>query len=375
MEARVPRTGHRRSFGSLRRLPSGRYQASYVGPDGLRHAAPTTFDTKGDAEGWLSIRRSEIVRGAWLPPEPAKPGHMTLGRYADGWLEDRELKPRTRAHYRRILDRLILPTFADVPLAAITPAVVRDWHGALDRSTPTMRSHAYSLLRTVLNTAVADDLIPANPCRVRGAGKAKRARTIRPATLPELEAVAAAMPERMRALVLLAAWLGMRFGELAELRRKDVDMTNLVVHVRRGVVRVDGHTIIGTPKSTAGIRDVAIPPHLAPMLRLHLADHAQPGRDGLLFPGASGGSLAESAMFWQFSQARVAAGRPDLRFHDLRHTGATLAAATGATLAELMARLGHSTPSAALQYQHAAQGRDRAIADALSRMVSGSDVR
>ncbi len=367
----MPRTGQRRSFGALRRLPSGHYQASYTGPDGLRHTAPTTFDTKGDADAWLTIRRSEVVRGAWLPPEPAKPGHTTLGRYADGWLADRDLKPRTRAHYRQILDRLILPTFENTPVAAITPTLVRDWHAGLDRSTPTMRAHAYSLLRTILNTAVADELIPATPCRIRGAGQVQRARTIRPATLPELEDLTAAMPERLRALVLLAAWLGLRFGELAELRRKDIDMTNLIVHVRRGVVRVDGHTIIGTPKSTAGIRDVAVPPHLEPILRQHLADHAQPGRDGLLFPGALGGTLAPGTLYSSFYPARNAAGRPDLRFHHLRHTGATLAAATGATLAELMARLGHSTPSAAMRYQHAAAGRDRAIADALSRLASG----
>lgn len=68
--------------------------------------------------------------------------------------------------------------------------------------------------------------------------------------------------------------------------------------------------------------------------------------------------------------ARIAAGRPELRFHDLRHTGAVLAASTGAILAELMARLGHSTPAAAMRYQHAAQDRDLAIAQALSRLAA-----
>jgi integrase len=80
--------------------------------------------------------------------------------------------------------------------------------------------------------------------------------------------------------------------------------------------------------------------------------------------------MSPNSLYWHYYPARQAAGRPDLRFHDLRHTGAVLAASTGATLAELMARLGHSTPSAAMKYQHAAADRDRVIADALSALVA-----
>ena len=104
----------------------------------------------------------------------------------------------------------------------------------------------------------------------------------------------------------------------------------------------------------------------------HLRQHAEMGRDGLLFPAVNGGQLAPSTLYRSFYPARERAGRPDLRFHDLRHTGAVLAASTGATLAELMARLGHSTPGAALRYQHAAQDRDRVIAAALSQLATGN---
>jgi integrase len=107
---------------------------------------------------------------------------------------------------------------------------------------------------------------------------------------------------------------------------------------------------------------VAIPPHLMPLVRAHLRDHVAASRDALLFPAASGGHMAPSSLYAVYHPAREAAGRPDLRFHDLRHTGAVLAAATGATLAELMARLGHSTVSAVLRYQHAAAERDKVIA-------------
>jgi integrase len=139
--------------------------------------------------------------------------------------------------------------------------------------------------------------------------------------------------------------------------------------IRRAVVPVAGKTIVGTPKSAAGVRDVAIPPHLLPLVREHLATFAEWGKDGLLFPAVRGGHLERGSFFRYYDRARKAAGRPDLRFHDLRHTGAVLAAQTGATLAELMSRLGHSTPAMAIRYQHVAQDRDAEIARRLSELV------
>jgi integrase len=142
-----------------------------------------------------------------------------------------------------------------------------------------MRAHAYGLLRTILGTAVADDVIASNPCRIRGAGQATRARQIRPATLPELEVIAASVPARYKLMVLLAGWCALRFGELAVLRRADIDVKNGVVHVRRAVVNLGGDRTVKTPKSEAGRRDVNIPPHLMPIVKDHLRDHvaAKPG--------------------------------------------------------------------------------------------------
>jgi integrase len=178
-------------------------------------------------------------------------------------------------------------------------------------------------------------------------------------------------------MILLAAWCALRFGELTELRRKDIDVeTGGVIRVERGVVRTDDGFKSTTPKSrSAGKRDVNIPPHLLPVLKAHLVDHVAPGPDALLFPAIGGGHLAPSTLYRRFYTARDAAGRPDLRFHDLRHSGAVLAASTGATLAELMARLGHSTPAAALRYQHAAQGADKRIAEALSKLIGDTPDR
>jgi integrase len=366
----------RRYFGNIRRLPSGRYQASYKAPDGKRHTAPSTFDSRQYADAWLSRVRTDIQRGQWEAPDAAKVDQpaapINFGTYAAGWLAGRDLSPATRKLYRIILDHHILPVFEDAALTAITPAMVRDWHAKLRTETgPTQRARAYSLLRTILNTAVLDDVIPVNPCRVRGAGVAKTAREIRPASLGELEAFAAAMPPRLRLMVLLAAWCALRFGELAELRRADIDIQGAIVQVRRGVVRTDAGLVVKGPKSEAGKRDVNIPPHLMPAVADHLA--RMPARqDALLFPAAHGGHLNPASLRRAYHPAREAAGRPDLRFHDLRHTGAVLAAATGATLAELMARLGHSTVSAAMRYQHASQDRDKVIAAALSELAAGT---
>lgn len=356
----------RSGFGNVRKLPSRRWQARYTPPGGSTVAAPYTFDTKLDAQAWLATIRADLVRDAWLPEDNG----TTFGRYAATWLEHRTLKPRTRAHYRGLLESHILPTFAATPIRRLSPALVREWHAKTALSTPTVRAHAYMLLKTICATAVTDDLLPANPCRIRGAGQAKRVSKTEPASLDELAVLVEAMPPRYRLMILLASWCGMRFGELTELRSKDVDTKAGVIRIRRAVVWADSQAVVGKPKSDAGTRDVNIPPHMLPAVRAHLLA-TRAGRDGLLFPAArdSGSHMRPATLYKVFYPARDAAGRPDLRFHDLRHTGAVLAAATGATLAELMARLGHSTPGAALRYQHAAKGRDAEIAASLSTLV------
>ena len=333
-----------------------------------------TFTSKSDAETFLATVRADIVRSTWQPPSRRPERVANFCDYADEWLasRSRELKPRTTVPYRGLLDRHLYPTLGSTQMDQISPAVVRTWYSRLDTG-PTRRAHAYSLLRTILNTAVADDVIVANPCRLRGAGQSRRVKEIRPATLDELATLGEAMPGRLRLIVLVAAWCGLRFGELVELRRKDIDTKEGVLRVRRAVTWVDGIPVVGTPKSDAGIRVVAVPPHLAPAIAEHLLRHAGKGPDGLLFTAADGLSpLTHDMLKRPFDRARQSADRPDLRFHDLRHTGAVLAAQTGATLAELMARLGHSTPGAALRYQHAAAGRDAQIAVALSRIANNA---
>lgn len=386
-EGRKPQK--RGAFGTAHKLPSGRYRAMYFGPDGRRYKADKTFLTEKDARGWLSLRQAEIIAKSWQPPEAhAAQTRLTLDDYSETWLEQRDLKSRTREHYRKLLDDHILPELGSRPIGSITIDDVRDWHARMDTKTPTLRAHCYGLLRTIMGTAASDGKISANPCVIRGAGSARRVHKIRPATLDEIATITGEMPKQYQTMVLLAAWCALRFGELTELRRRDIIIVEPadeqlaaaaansdepeaygIVRVERAVVRVEDGFQVTTPKSDAGRRDVEIPPHLLPAIKAHLTNFVDVDKNALLFPAAHGGHLAPASLYRQFYKARTAAKRDDLRWHDLRHSGAVLAAATGATLAELMARLGHSTPQAAMRYQHAAQGRDRQIAKLLSKLA------
>ena len=177
---------------------------------------------------------------------------------------------------------------------------------------------------------------------------------------------------KYKVMVLVAAWCGLRFGELTELRRNDVlfdGQTPVALAVRRAVVRVEGRFEVGTPKSDAGVRDVVIPPHIRTDVQAYL-DTLPAAGDVLLFPGSRNGShMAPSSLYKPFYRVREAMGLDSLRWHDLRHFSGTTAAQTGATLAEVMDRLGHSTTQAAMRYQHAAAGRDAAIAEAMSNVI------
>jgi integrase len=358
--------------GSIHRLQSGKWFARYTGPGGSRHGK--AFLTKRDALAWLQQIYSDISAGKFAPSDALVV--VTFRDYSDRWLADRKVKgrpiaDRTREGYQDLLDRFILSAFGSRPLHTITRDEVEKWYDRTAVNSPTYRARAYSLLRSILASAVDDGHLLVNPARIRGAGQAKRRHKVRPATLSELQVLTEAMPPRYRLMVQFAAWCALRFGELTELRRGDVDTKAGVLRIRRAVVLVDGRFVVKEPKSDAGIRDVNIPPHLLPLVREHLLTHTAPGLDGLLFPSRNDLTqhMRQSALTRVYYPARKAAGRPDLRFHDLRHTGAVLAAQTGATLAELMDRLGHSTSQAALRYQHAAQDRDALIALRLSEMT------
>lgn len=174
----------------------------------------------------------------------------------------------------------------------------------------------------------------------------------------------------MRCVALLAAFVGLRRGEILGLRRGDVDLDRCeIAIVRQRQLDRHGNHLVGPPKSEAGRRVLAIPAALVTDLRDHLDAFAQPDDDGYVFTGQKGGPLAPHVWQDAWEKARTEVGIPEIHLHDLRHLAGTMAASTGATTKEVMYRLGHATHQAALRYQHATRERDRAIADALDDLI------
>lgn len=360
----------KRAFGRVRKLPSGRWQARYPAPDGLDRPAPTTFRTKREATDWLSDKQTEIRSGAWIDPDAGK---IPFGDYAAAWVKQRKLAVTTRELYETLLRLHLAPTFGRVAVADITPATVRMWRAAhLDTAGASTVAKSYALLRAVMNTALEDQLITRNPCRIKGGSVVDTPE--RPtATVPEVFAIADAIQPRYRLLVLLAGFLGLRWGELIALTRQDIDAHAGTVRVRAAVAELrSGKRITKLPKSKAGVRTVAVPEVILPSLRQHLDVYAEPWRDGRVFLGAKGATPRRNHFGKVWHRACEAVGISGLHFHDLRHTGNTLTASTGASTKELMARFGHSTSRAALIYQHATEERQRTIADALNDRIIDS---
>lgn len=359
----------RRGFGRIRQERSGRYSAAYIGPDTRLHRAPRTYATESDAEGWLAIERRKIDLGTWGAVE--RSDGITLRAYVDKWIEQRRLRPRTRQHYESMLERMILPALGDAKIVTLTPARIRQWHAELGAGHPTRNAHCYALLHAICSTAVQDEVLDANPCRIRAAMQTKRKRDVDVLTPAQVDRLASKMPANLRASVLLAAWCGLRWGETSELRRKDFSKDCATLRVRRAVTYRKGRFDVGEPKTAAGIRDVAIPPHIRPIVKAHLKNHVPSDPEALLFPTNEGLHMHGDNYRPHWERARAAIGKPNLRVHDLRHVGAVLAAQSGATTAELMHRLGHTTPQMALRYQHVAEGRDAEIAERLSKLAAG----
>ena len=188
-------------------------------------------------------------------------------------------------------------------------------------------------------------------------------------------ALSNAMPSRFRAVVQLASWCQLRKGELCALRRRDIDLLRGRITVAQNLQQLrDGRIIIKEPKSDAGFRTIAVPPHVIPLLEEHLRLFTAEVPDALVFTGERGGPVRPHVLQKHWEKTRLSIGRPELHLHDVRHTGNTWAAATGASTRELMARMGHGSPDAALRYQHATEDRDRVIAEALTEMTMPAPV-
>lgn len=384
-------------------VPSGRGFKARYHHDGILHGGGRTFSSPQMADRWLADEQKLLDTGTWTPPAVRRAqaqalqqrDELTLAKYAARWVDERQvrgrpIKDRTKEHYRQLLasPRWLQPLAAQ-PLADIDRPTVAAWWEKLPADRPTMRQHSYALLHSIMKSAAEDGIIPSNPVNIHGATAHPRPRDVELLTAAQVTDLAQAMPPEHRMAVLLAAWCGLRFGELCALRRCDLDMgaPDAVIHVRRAVVTVDHRRVATTPKSDAGLRDVIVPPHLQADLKTHVKRFAKWGREGLLFPPTSpaqdfltpgsfyghlekrnrAGRLVEPAS--GYYGARHAIGRDDLNFHRLRHFAATTLAVAGATDKELLTALGHSSMAVAARYQHAAHNRMAALAAKMSALA------
>ncbi|SCK24845.1 Site-specific recombinase XerD [Streptomyces sp. WMMB 714] len=369
------KSGKRRRFGAVRKLPSGRWQARYPGPDGLMRPADRTFESKADAEVWLSQTEADLTRGDWQDPDA---GAVNFETYARQWVVERGLRPTTAELYRRLLRLHLVPFFGTLDVDEITAPRVRTWRTErlAETDAPTTVAKAYRLLKAILETAVDDELIRRNPCRIKGAGQEKAPE--RPvATVEQVYAIADAMGPRWRLMVLLGAFATLRPEELAELRRGDVDLDAGTLRISLASPELTtGRRVTGEPKSTAGKRTLILPAFIHTDLKRHIEWFAEKETDGLLFVGEKGAPFRRSTFGRKWRKARAKVGLPEgFRFYDLRHTGNTLAADTGAKLKDLMVRMGQSSVRAALIYQHSSLTHQRELADSIDARVRAQRAR
>lgn len=374
------RKANRLDFGSVRQLPSGRWQARYPDPKGKSMTAPRTFDSKADALDHIAEVRADRLRGTY---RDHRDGAEHFDVYARSWIDNGgrrgKLAPRTRELYDDLLAR-DLAHFKGMPVSAITPREVRDWYARLGKELAkrarsrggtgeSRRRQAYALLRGILATAVEDSMIGSNPCRITGAGvaRAEERPYMDPATLA---AIVEKMPVIYQTPLRVMFGAHLRLGELIGLERGDYDPERRVLRVERQVILVDGKPTT-TPTKSGQARDVALPPSIAALIAAHLADTKAFGRSPM-FVGRDGQAMKRSALQTAWKRAAIAAGAKGFHLHDVRHSGLTVAAQSGATTKELMSRGGHRTPHAALIYQHVASERNELLAAQIDALAGGA---
>lgn len=356
----------------VRKPRDGRgWEARYRGPDGKERSR--TFPTKREAQQFLARTETDKQRGEWLDPSL---GRITFGRWAGDWQATTvDLRPATRELYAYLLRRYLLPAFEDVALTRITPLDVRAWLADLNASdlSPSTVRKAFNLLNRILGAAVESGLIGRSPCT-----------SIRPPAEPthemrflsgaEVIELADAIGVHYRGLVLTAAFTGLRWGELAGLKRERVDLLRPSVTVIEQLNEVNGRLGFGPPKTAAGRRAVTVPAFLVGVLEEQLSLRCEPGRQGLVFPAAEGGPMRRSNFRRRvWLPATRAVDLEGVRFHDLRHTAVALAIAAGAHPRALMERLGHSSITVTLgRYGHLLPGQDEGIASGLDTAYRSS---
>ena len=376
---------NRRVFGAIRKLPSKRYQASYLAPDKSRIVAPMTFKAKIDADAWLATEHASLVNQTWKPPTKrnSATNQVLFGTYAERCIENRVtkkgtfLRPNTASKYRNQLKNGF-KDFLDVPLTEITSKDVRTWHAEiLKTGKVTKASKAYVFMKSVMDTALEDGLISANPCKIRGAGQAKTGKFIDAPTPQAVASIFEAINPHYKVAALFAAYSGMRFGEWSELRWKDIELVDdpstpyFKINITRAVAEADGQLIVGPPKSASGVRTLTLSSSLTTHLMSHLAEQENHGPETLIFQDPLGRQL-KNYMFataWKRALKDTGLVGKGHNPNTLRHFSGTQMSANGASMTEIQAWLGDSSLVAVMSYLHTT-GRERELAERIVIPIS-----
>jgi integrase len=317
-----------------------RWRVRYRDPAGRERAK--SFARKRDAERFLQHTEADKLRGLWVDP---RQGQTTVGELAERWYATTlTLKPKTREDYRSLLDNHVLPAFGHRAVASIDTLAVRSWHAGLVSSglSPSRAKHAYYVLFAVLEAAIQAGALVRNPAAGIRMPPA-RSREMHFLSAAEVERLAEAITPPYGTLVRFAAYTGLRAGEIAALRVKRLDLLRGTVRVVESASEVGGRLISG-PTKTHAERTVRLPHFLRDELAAYLADRPHEP-DAFLFTAPKGGPLRHNNFYQRFfrSALRAAGLSEQVRFHDLRHTCATLLIAQGAHPKAIQVHLGHSS--------------------------------
>jgi integrase len=357
----------RRRFGYLRQLPSGRWQASYLGPDQERYRAPHTFKTRNDGAQWLNHEEAHIITGQWMLRKNITP---PFGDYCENFIATQTtssgeaLKPTTQHLYRTLL-RVHLQPFHLVALADITPDMVRNWWSETTQDGKrTSRSRAYKLMSATFTRAVEDGVVRRTPCVVRGAHTAVTGKKIVVPTAEETKRIIDNMNPRFMLLTMVLANSGLRFGEAVALRRSDLSPATMggadtwEISVTKTAVLVGGVVTTQAPKTEASIRTLKLRPEVGELITALLSTLPS-GGDPLLFTNGSGGYIRNDVYTNSFRRALKKAGvDPHVTPHSLRHFAGSEYGRAGANVAELSRYLGDKSKEAVLRYLHSTDRGD-----------------
>jgi integrase len=336
---------------AIKKLPNGRWEASYRDPTGRERVK--YHRTRADADRWLTGVKSQLNSGDFIDP---RRGRRLFADWADDWLSTTaHVRPKTRAHYESILRIHVMPAFADQPIAAVTPSAVRRFIAERTESgaAPGTVRAVRKVLRLVLATAVQDGALRSNPCDGVRVPASPRAEMVF-LDAEQVEALASTIDERYSTLIRLAAYTGLRAGEIGALRIGRVDLETGRITVAESVTEVPVLGLHFSEPKTYERRSVTLPAFLADELAQRLTTRPEDPA-AFVFTSPEGGTLNHKNFYRRhFKPAVVAAGLPpEMRFHDLRHTCAALCIALGAHPKAIQERLGHSSITVTLdRYGH-----------------------